>query len=107
MMSDIKTIEAAEVQEKLEKGEKLHLIDVREDEEVASGVIPGAIHIRLGDLPERYEEQLEKDKEYIMICRSGRRSQRASEFLQDMGYEVKNMTGGMLKWGGDIKTPEE
>jgi len=92
------TITPKEVKDRLMNGEKLNIIDVREDEEVAEGMIPGAKHIRLGDLPMRLSE-IEQNGEIIMVCRSGRRSERACEYLEHMGFNgLKNMVGGMLKW---------
>ena len=76
----MKEITTTELQQLLEQGEQLHLVDVRESDEVAQGMIPGAIHIPLGEVPERMDE-LDKAKSYIIICRSGGRSGRASEFL--------------------------
>ncbi|PLT29241.1 rhodanese-like domain-containing protein [Peribacillus deserti] len=99
-MEELKTITTDELQEKVEKGEELLLVDVREDEEVATGMIPGAIHIKMGDIPEKLD-QLDKDKEYIFICRSGGRSGNVCHYLQDQGYKVRNMTGGMLNWKGE------
>jgi rhodanese-related sulfurtransferase len=103
-MNEFEVISTDELQEQLEKGlpETHVIIDVREDEEVGTGMIPGATHIRLGTLPERFEE-LDRDKTYIMVCRSGRRSEKASEFLYEQGFKVINMDGGMLKWQGEIK----
>ena len=78
-------------------------MDVREVDEVRGGKIPGAYHIPLGLLEFRMHE-LDKSKEYIMVCRSGaRRSGRASQFLESYGYKVINMTGGMLSWEGALK----
>ncbi|MBM7660468.1 rhodanese-related sulfurtransferase [Bacillus mesophilus] len=94
----------AELQEKLAKGENLELIDVREDEEVAQGVIPGVKHIPMGQIPERMSE-LDPEKEYIFICRSGRRSENVCYYLQDQGYKCVNMVGGMLEWEGDREIP--
>jgi len=92
------TITPREIKERLLSGEKLNIIDVREDEEIAEGMIPGARHIRLGDLPMRMSE-IEQTGEIIMVCRSGRRSERACEYLEHMGFSgLKNMVGGMLKW---------
>lgn len=88
-----------EVQAMLENGERPNFIDVREADEVAEGIIPGAIHIPLGEVPERVNE-LDKSKPYILICRSGGRSGRATEFLEGEGYDAANMTGGMLEWEG-------
>jgi len=50
-------------------------------------------------VPERLDE-LDKAKPYIIICRSGGRSGRASAFLDEEGYDVTNMVGGMLEWAG-------
>jgi rhodanese-related sulfurtransferase len=98
----VKEITTAELQEKLEKGEKLELIDVREDEEVAGGKIPGAKHIKMGEIPMRLDE-LDQDKEYIFICRSGARSENVCYFLHDHGYNVVNMVGGMMNWTGKVE----
>ncbi|RKQ33568.1 rhodanese-like domain-containing protein [Oceanobacillus halophilus] len=95
-------ISAKELQSKLENGEQLNIVDVREDDEVAQGIIPGAKHIRLSEIPQRTNE-FEKDKHYYMVCRSGGRSGRATEFLKEQGYDVTNMAGGMLAWEGDVE----
>ncbi|UOY93554.1 rhodanese-like domain-containing protein [Ectobacillus sp. JY-23] len=88
--------------EQLRREKKLSIIDVREDEEVAQGKIPSATHIPLGELEQRLTE-IDKEQEHIMVCRSGARSGRASAFLTEKGYKVKNMSGGMLAWEGDIE----
>lgn len=99
-MEEIKEITAAEVKEKLERGEKLNLVDVREDEEVALGMIHGAKHIKMGEIPSRLDE-FNKEEEYIFVCRSGRRSEMVCRYLQELGYNVRNMVDGMLAWEGD------
>lgn len=78
------------------------IIDVREPNETAAGHIPGAYLIPLGELLTRLNE-LNKDTEYTMVCRSGSRSGLAAEWLQERGYRVKNMQGGMLEWSGKTK----
>lgn len=98
-VKEIKTITPEEVKTKLRDGENLNLIDVREDDEVSEGMIPRAVHIRMGDIPDHLD-QLDKNKEYIMICRSGGRSGRVCEYLMEQGYNVRNMVGGMLEWTG-------
>lgn len=98
----MKTITTTEVQEKLATGEELHLIDVREVEEVEAGKIPGITHIPLGLLEFRMHE-LDKNTPYIMVCRSGGRSGQATQFLEQQGYDVTNMNGGMMMWGGDVE----
>ncbi len=97
-------ITTAEVQKKLAENENLQLIDVREHEEVAYGMVPGAKHIPMGEIPVRLEE-LDKEKEYIFICRSGRRSENVCHYLQEQGYKCINMAGGMLDWEGETELP--
>ena len=94
-------ITAAEVQNKLEAGEQLNLIDVREPEEVAEGHIAGVTHIPLGDLEARLGE-LNKETPYVIICRSGNRSGKATELLTANGFDATNMVGGMLDWAGEV-----
>lgn len=92
-----------DVKEKLERGEKIEIIDVREHDEVRQGKIPGAKHIRLSELPCRLNE-IDPDTETIFVCRSGNRSGLACEYLMSRGYgNVKNMMGGMLNWTGEIE----
>ena len=96
-MNIFATISPAELKVRLENGESPLMVDVREDDEVAQGMIEGAIHIPLGQISERHNE-LPTAVEIIVICRSGGRSGRACEFLSANGYNVTNMSGGMLEW---------
>lgn len=98
----MKSITAKEVEERLNKGEYLDIIDVREATEVSTGKIPGALNIPLGLLEFRMNE-LQKSKEYIIACHSGGRSAMASQFLESHGFKVVNMLGGMLAWQGKIE----
>lgn len=93
--------EPSEVQAKLAQGE-IKIIDVREDDEWESGHISEAKHIPLGTLPKRYEE-LDPNQRTVIVCRSGGRSGRACEYLAELGYDVINMSGGMLDWQGDVQ----
>lgn len=87
-----------EIKSRLKHGEQLNIIDVREDEEVAQGMIPGAKHIPLGEIPIRLDE-IPRTGEIILVCRSGGRSSHACEFLAHQGLSgLKNMVGGMLEW---------
>jgi len=91
-----------EVQEKLKTNETIHLIDVREVDEVKEGKIPQAVHIPLGLLEFRMHE-LDKNIEYTMVCRSGGRSGRATQLLEGHGFKVVNMVGGMNDWEGPLE----
>lgn len=101
-MEEVKIITPEELKKKLEAGEKLELVDVREDFEVAQGKIPGAKHIPMGEIPAKLN-YFDKDKEYIFICRSSHRSGNVCLYLQDQGFKVRNMIGGMLDWTGDVE----
>ncbi|OCA92199.1 rhodanese-like domain-containing protein [Pseudobacillus wudalianchiensis] len=101
-MEPIPQITPEELKQKLANREKLEIVDVREDEEVAGGKIPEAKHIVMGTIPEHLD-QFDKDKEYIFVCRSGRRSENVCYYMRDQGFKVRNMTGGMLEWTGETK----
>jgi sulfur-carrier protein adenylyltransferase/sulfurtransferase len=92
-------ITPAEVNEKIQD---LVLIDVREPHEWSAGHIESATHIPLNQLQQRLGE-IPKDKDVVMICRSGGRSGHAQEHLLQSGYtRVKNMVGGMQAWARDV-----
>ncbi|MGG3925534.1 rhodanese-like domain-containing protein [Metabacillus fastidiosus] len=97
-LDGIKEIEPEDLKSRLAEGDKPVIIDVREEEEVKQGIIPDAKHIPLGDLVDRYEE-IEQTAEVFFICRGGRRSLKACEFLKEKGYKnLINISGGMTKW---------
>lgn len=98
----MKEISAKEVQQAIEQGQALNLIDVRELDEVELGHIPDIIHIPLGLLEFRMHE-LNKNEPYVIVCRSGGRSGNATQFLGSRGFDVSNMVGGMLAWEGEVK----
>jgi len=88
------------LKQKLDDGENVRLLDVREDSERAEFNIGGK-HIALGRIQMFELEDLEewKDKEIIVYCRSGKRSGLATMMLEQAGFEhVLNLEGGMLKW---------
>jgi rhodanese-related sulfurtransferase/TusA-related sulfurtransferase len=85
---------------RLEGSEKLTVLDVREPAEYAFGHIPGAKNIPLGDLEKRFEE-LSKEDELHIVCRSGNRSDLAAQQLTQKGFQnVKNVVSGMKDWTG-------
>ena len=98
----MQTMTTTEVQQAIESGAALKLIDVREVEEVEAGHIPGIINIPLGVLELRMPE-LDKKEKYIVVCRSGNRSGMATQLLESHGYDVTNMVGGMLEWQGEVE----
>lgn len=77
--------------------DRIGVLDVRKVEEWAKGHIPGATHIPLEALPLRVSE-LDPQREWIVVCRSGNRSAKACAFLAERGFRVRNLQGGMLAW---------
>ncbi|MDQ2719530.1 MAG: rhodanese-like domain-containing protein [Bacteroidota bacterium] len=93
-------ISGEEVKQRLDAGENLHLLDVRQPEENAEFNI-GGILFPLGKIQSMQTEDIEnlKDEEVICYCRSGNRSGQAAMVLEQLGFSnVKNLTGGMLAW---------
>ena len=95
----MQNITPEEVKERLDKGEQLHLLDVREPHERAEFNI-GGIHIPLGQVMMQADELDNlKNQEVIVYCRSGNRSGQAAMILETMGFtNTKNLSGGMLAW---------
>lgn len=78
------------------------LLDVREPGEYQVARIPGGTLLPVGEIAERYQE-VPRDREVVVYCKSGVRSRRAVEFLKTKGYEnVKNLAGGILAWSRDV-----
>ncbi len=96
----MQTISVEELKNRLDKGENVHLVDVREPGENAEFNI-GGILLPLGDIRNMQTETIDewKDDEIIFYCRSGNRSGIATQIAEQMGFKnVKNLTGGMLAW---------
>ncbi|WP_028783736.1 rhodanese-like domain-containing protein [Thalassobacillus devorans] len=79
----------------------VEVLDVRTDEEVEEGMIPDAIHIPLHQIENKVDE-LDENKEYITVCASGKRSDKAADFLNEQGYQAKTLDGGMHEWNGEV-----
>jgi sulfur-carrier protein adenylyltransferase/sulfurtransferase len=91
-------ITPVELKKRLDSGDKLFILDVREPNEYQINRIPGSTLIPLGDLPRRYQE-LPSDVEIIAHCKMGGRSAKAQDFLKSVGItNVKNLKGGILEW---------
>jgi rhodanese-related sulfurtransferase len=84
-----------------DSGEILTLLDVREDWELAVASVPGIVHIPMGDVAQRMNE-LDRDKDVAVLCRSGRRSMEVAKFLQQNGYRTVNVAGGILAWSREL-----
>jgi adenylyltransferase/sulfurtransferase len=91
-------ITSVELKQRLDRGDKLTLVDVREPNEYQINRIPGTVLIPLGEIPRRYAE-LDKNDEIIVSCKMGGRSAKAADFLRSVGFtRVLNHRGGILDW---------
>jgi adenylyltransferase/sulfurtransferase len=91
-------ITPVELKKRLDAGDKLFILDVREPNEYQINRIPGSMLIPLGELPRRYQE-LPRDVEIVAHCKMGGRSAKAQDFLKTVGFaDVKNLKGGILEW---------
>lgn len=97
-------ITVQELKERIDKGESPLMIDVRESFEWDQQHLPGVKMISLGSLPHQLDEIADlKDREIVVICRSGGRSGNAAAYLRQNGFQhVRNLTGGLLAWKAKI-----
>ena len=97
------TITATELKARLDNGEDVQIVDVREANEVAIGRIPNSIHIPLAQVLERMSE-IDPSRDTVVHCKMGGRSARAIEALQRAGYAGKlaNLTGGIIAWSNEV-----
>jgi rhodanese-related sulfurtransferase len=94
------TITPQELKERMDKGEQLNIVDVREPDEHAAFNIGGRL-VPVGNILAMQTDEIDdlKDQEVIFYCRSGARSARAAQFAEMIGFQnVVNLTGGMLGW---------
>ncbi len=91
-------ISAVELKKRLDRGDQLTIVDVREPHEYEINRIKGSTLIPLGDIPKRYVE-LDPSDEIVVQCKVGGRSAKAADFLRSKGFtKVLNLTGGILDW---------
>jgi rhodanese-related sulfurtransferase len=81
------------------RSEGHRILDVREDDEYAAGHIAGAVHVPLMQIPTRVAE-LDRDADWLAVCRVGGRSLQATAYLARLGLRVSNVEGGMEAWAG-------
>jgi rhodanese-related sulfurtransferase len=84
-----------------EQGESLTLLDVREDWELGVASVPDVVHIPMGEVADRLGE-LDRSREVVVLCRSGRRSLQVANFLQQNGFRAVNLAGGILAWSREL-----
>ena len=100
----VKQMTPLELKARLDAGDKLPIIDVREQREwdFVNLEHVGAVLLPMGEIPDRMDE-LDKDTEMVIQCRSGGRSAQVIQYLQQHGYtKLHNLDGGILRWSDDI-----
>ena len=95
-------IDVNTLNQKLLAKENFILLDVRTDQEVFISKIEGSIHIPMNDIPSKINE-LDKGKEIVAQCKSGKRSAKVCKFLMQNNFtNVKNLKGGIIAWSKEI-----
>jgi adenylyltransferase/sulfurtransferase len=101
LKNGIPQLSVQELKQRLDAGEDVFILDVREPYEVQIATIGGTL-IPQNEVPQRLAE-IPRDRDVVVQCRSGGRSQRIAEFLAQQGYpNVKNLAGGILAWADQI-----
>jgi rhodanese-related sulfurtransferase len=91
-----------ELKARLDRGEALTVVDVREPWELAVCALPGARHIPMRDIPAQVA-QLPRDQDIVVLCHHGVRSQYVASFLERLGFErLHNLAGGIDAWAKDV-----
>jgi adenylyltransferase/sulfurtransferase len=107
VMADIGEIGPLELKQRLDRGDEVVVLDVREPEEIAIAPFAHATHVPMGDIPARLSE-LDPDAEWVVVCHRGIRSAQVAIYLARMGFEhVSNLSGGIDAWSTlvDPETP--
>lgn len=99
----MQSITATELKQRIDAGEDVQIVDVREANEVAIGRIPNSIHIPLAQVLERMFE-IDPSRDTVVHCKMGGRSARAIEALQRAGYvgSLSNLSGGIIAWSNEV-----
>ena len=99
----IEEISATDLKRRLDAGDDIQLIDVRQPEEWAFAKIEGAKLIPLGEIMNRRDE-IDESRETVIHCKAGMRSARAVQALQQSGFkgDLKNLKGGITAWSNEV-----
>jgi rhodanese-related sulfurtransferase len=101
-MNGLENLSSKEFEKAINSNQNSVVIDVREVDEFNSGYIPGSVNIPLSQLEERLNE-IPKDKDIYLYCRSGNRSKQAAKLLMEENYtNLAHLEGGISSWDGKI-----
>jgi rhodanese-related sulfurtransferase len=106
----IREIASPELKARIEAGDNVEIVDIRSDAEIAQGILPSAQHLPMHLIPLKMND-LPKDRDVILYCRSGARSYQACAYLAQQGVaNVFNLRGGIIDWarqGFEIGLPAQ
>ena len=101
--AEYKSLTPQEAKARIDSGDDLIVLDVREDSEFAQGHVPNAVLLPLGQIKDKADDVLpDKDAEILLYCRSGNRSRQAAMILLDLGYTNVYDFGGIVSWPYDV-----
>ena len=87
----------------LDSGAEITLLDVREPWEYSASYMPGSKHIPMGDIPARFNQELDPDSHIVVVCHHGVRSLSVTAWLRQQGFEkVQSLRGGIDRWAREI-----
>jgi rhodanese-related sulfurtransferase len=96
-------ISAAELKSMRDAGHEFTLVDVRELWECDVARIAGSKHIPMGDVPSRFQQELDPDDHIVVVCHHGVRSMNVTAWLRQQGFErVQSLRGGIDRWSREI-----
>lgn len=100
-MNEIGQFDPEELKARLDRGDDLSVLDVREVEELAIAAFPSAIHVPMGEIQARIAE-LDPNAEWVVVCHHGMRSAQVAMYLAGMGFKVANLNGGIDRWSLEV-----
>lgn len=101
-MEDIKQITPVELKKRIDEGDDILLLDIREEVETKICKIEGSVHIPMQEIPSRLSE-LDMHRDIVIYCKSGERSSAVTNFLKNSGFSrVANLYGGTLSWADTV-----
>src|SRR5665811_996855 len=99
-------ISVAEVKSMQDAGQGFELVDVREPWEYEVAHLAGSKHIPMGDIPARFNQELDPENHIVVVCHHGVRSMSVTAWLRQQGFEkVQSLRGGIDRWSREIGPP--
>jgi len=99
----MQTISVDQLKARLDGGESIHLLDVREPWEFATTNIEGSVPMPMGDVPARAHQELDPDERLVVICHHGMRSMNVTVWLRGQGFEqAQSLRGGIDAWSQEV-----